>query len=66
MVCSKFKGLGWQEAIFSEFVGRKKRKGVRRVFQANPGVFIGEGAGVKLSDFGGMPLVDAIRWGTGA
>ena len=58
VVCNKCKGLGWQEEIFVEFAGREERKGVCRVFQASSGIVIGDGEGIKLSDFGGMPLSD--------
>ena len=58
IVCHSCKGQGWQESVFTEFTGRKEKKGVRRVFQTNPGIGIGEGKGFKLSDFGGMPVED--------
>lgn len=60
VVCGRCKGKGWQESVFQEFTGRKERKGVLRVFEANVGIVIGEGDGIKLSDFGGMPLADWI------
>lgn len=58
VVCARCGGTGWRESVFQEFTGRKERAGVRRVFETNPGVVIGEGGKIKLSDFGGMPLED--------
>lgn len=60
VVCSSCKGKGWKESVFQEFTGRKEKHGVRRVFETNPGIGLGEGNGTKLSDFGGMPLADWI------
>jgi len=58
VVCFRCKGEGWQVSVFKEFTGRKEKPGVRRVFETNPGIIIGEGGNIKLSDFGGMPLAD--------
>lgn len=58
VVCARCKGQGWQESIFQEFTERKKRRGIRRVFETNPGIGIGERDGITLSDFGGMPFKD--------
>lgn len=58
VVCHSCKGQGWKESVFVEFTERKEKPGVRRVFQTNPGVVIGEREGLALSDFGGMPLED--------
>lgn len=58
VVCVRCKGKGWRESVFRGFAGRKNKPGVRRVFEVNPGIGLGEGNGVKLSDFGGMPLAD--------
>ena len=60
VVCSRCKGEGWQESVFHEFTGRKEKAGVRRVFETNPGIVLGEGDGIKLSDFGGMPIANWI------
>lgn len=60
VVCSQCKGKGWQESIFEPFTGRKEKPGIKRVYQANPGIKIGEGNGHKLEDFGGMPLADWV------
>ncbi len=56
VVCSSCKGKGWQESVFQPFTVRKKKPGVRRVFQVNVGIVIGENEKVKLEDFGGMPI----------
>ena len=62
VVCSRCKGQGWQESVFTEFTGRKEKSGVRRVFQTNPGIGIGEvkEKGITLASFGGMPVADWI------
>lgn len=61
VVCNICKGTG--KAVFDMdykmFTGRKKRSGVKHVFQANAGIGIGTGGGkYKLSDFGGLPVKD--------
>lgn len=48
--CHKFKHE------YEEFIQRTSRKGVKRVYEINPGICIGEGRGHKLKDFGGMPI----------
>lgn len=68
VVCSRCKGEGKAvfEQTFKTFLGKKKRKGVDRVFQCNPGVGIGVvqanhktgEAAVKLEDFGGISYKD--------
>lgn len=61
VVCNGCRGTG--KAIFKmdykEFTGRKKRHGVKRVFQANVGIGVGKAGGkYKLEDFGGISFKD--------
>jgi len=58
VICYKCEGTGCYEYEYKykEFAGRKKIKGIKRVFAGNPGIGIGEGNGYKLKDFGGMPF----------
>lgn len=70
VVCSSCKGSGCREIVvrWKAFGGRKRRKGVRRVVQTNPGICVGEGHGHTLEDFGGLPYDDWERgesFGTG-
>jgi hypothetical protein len=64
VVCHTCKGTGEAVHVFEydDFSERQPRQGVRRVFEANPGIVIGEGNGHKLEDFGGMPY---RRWTCG-
>lgn len=57
IVCHTCKGTGQVHKIhkYTDFEGRKKKRGVMRVYQANPGICIGTGNGHRFSDFGGMP-----------
>ena len=57
VVCHACKGTGCHHVKieYDDFIGRKSRSGVKRVFEVNPGIKIVEGSGVTLSDFGGMP-----------
>ena len=60
IVCSKCKGTGCFHFVheFDDFVARSFKEGVKRVFQTNPGIGIGESSTLRLEDFGGMPISD--------
>lgn len=61
VVCQTCKGSGCETIVvpYEPFVARKLAPDVRHVYRTNPGIVIGEAAGVcKLTDFGGMPVVD--------
>jgi len=60
VVCHTCKGTGRHHFVhdYEEFKERALREGVKRVFQCNPGICVGEGQGYKLSDFGGQPFED--------
>jgi hypothetical protein len=62
IVCGKCKGTGCYQFAYEyeEFAGRKEREGIRRVYEANPGICVGASAesGLSLSDFGGLPYED--------
>jgi hypothetical protein len=65
VVCYLCKGTGKEHYVhtYKEFTKRKERKGIQRVFEANPGIKVGEGTSKdgkvwRLSDFGGMPYTD--------
>lgn len=61
VVCHVCKGGGCERITidYEPFVRRAAREGVTRVYRANPGICIGERAGVcGLEDFGGMPFAD--------
>ena len=63
IVCCKCKGSGRYvfTHTYEDFVNRKEPKTtVKRVFQANPGIVIGENNGTRLSDFGGMPYKEWV------
>jgi len=69
VVCHTCKGSGKEviEIDNTAFTGRTERKGVKRVFQHNPGFGIGtgnnqEGRSYRLEDFGGIPYAD---WAAG-
>lgn len=65
VVCFRCKGTGAATVTYDDFEGRKPpRKAVRRVYQTNPGICIGEGNGHKLEDFGGVPYEDWKRDGS--
>lgn len=63
VVCNGCNGTG--KAVhkfeYEEFDKRKERKDVRRVYQTNPGIGIGENDKVKLEDFGGMPYAEWLK-----
>lgn len=60
VVCSTCKGIGRVKFHYEyeDYEGRVKKQGVKRVFQTNPGICIGEGNGHKLDEFGGMSVED--------
>lgn len=63
VVCYTCEGIGGHvfRHDYEEFSGRKDAQvEIKRVFQANPGIGIGEDAkkGLTLEDFGGMPYHD--------
>ena len=65
VVCSRCKGTGEITLTleWKKFTGRKKpQERVRRVYECNPGIVIGEGNGNTLEEFGGMPFK---RWDAG-
>lgn len=63
VVCSKCEGTGCYHFVYyyKPFTGRKVRDDVKRVYQTNPGIKIGEGNGYKLEDFGGMPYENFLN-----
>ena len=57
VVCSRCNGTGKFHFVheYEEFTHREEKEGVKRVYQVNIGILIGEEVGVcKLEDFGGM------------
>jgi len=60
VVCHACKGTGCHHTKFEyeDFEGRQKHETAKRVYAANPGIFIGEDEKCKLEDFGGMTLED--------
>ncbi len=61
IVCYSCKGSGKIHFVhqYESFTERKKTpKTIRRVFEVNPGIGIGENATLHLEDFGGMPVED--------
>lgn len=60
VVCSSCDGTGCMKYnfVYKEFTKRKDSKNVKRVYQINPGVVIGEGCvngeNIGLEDFGGI------------
>lgn len=65
IVCHNCNGTGCYhfEHEYDPFEGRRKapRNPVKRVYEANPGIVIGEDKGFKLEDFGGMPYEDWVE-----
>lgn len=57
IVCYHCDGTGkvHRKLTYRDFEGRKRKDGIRRIYQTNPGIGIGEGNGYVLEDFGGMP-----------
>ena len=68
VVCHSCKGTGCYHFVhtYEEFTGRKPSTGIKRVFEVNPGIVIGEGKNegkdFTLEQFGGMPYAD---WASG-
>jgi hypothetical protein len=61
VVCSRCSGTGMVTLSGRRFVHRRRVKpDVRRVFHHNPGIQIGEGNGLRLEDFGGMPVEECV------
>lgn len=60
VVCHTCKGTGCHHYsyTYTEFTRRKKKNGIKRVYEANPGISIGKGNGYALEDFGGMPYTE--------
>jgi hypothetical protein len=56
VVCSHCKGTGCYHYVYEyePFVERKVRTDIKRVYETNPGIKIGEGGGYRLEDFGGI------------
>ena len=56
IVCHSCKGTGMttQSIEYDDFEGRKFKKGVKWVYECNPGIGVGEGNGHSFKDFGGM------------
>ncbi len=57
IVCHTCRGTG-KEVISIDntpFTGRKDKRGIKRVYECNPGIGIGDGNGHTFEEFGGMP-----------
>ena len=68
VVCHDCNGTGKFHFVhsYNEFEYRKEKKGIKRVYECNPGIGIGEGITeegkvLTLEDFGGMPHEDWIQ-----
>jgi hypothetical protein len=63
VVCSNCDGTGKHHFShnYDEFEGKIENKKVIRVYEANPGIGIGNRNNCKLEDFGGMPYKDWIN-----
>ena len=66
VVCHTCKGTGCKhiKIEYDDFEKRRRSRKVRRVYEVNPGIVIGEGDGLKLEDFGGMPYLDWLKRNT--
>lgn len=64
VVCHKCRGTGCFEFsyTYTPFASKKNKKGVKHVYETNPGICIGNGNGYKFEDFGGMTYED---WAAG-
>lgn len=60
VVCHTCKGTGCHKFIhtYEDFVFREQRKGIKHVYETNPGIGVGNAHGFKFEDFGGMPYED--------
>lgn len=58
VVCLTCNGTACHHVKFKyeDFEGRQKHETAKRVYAANPGICIAEGAECKLEDFGGLTL----------
>jgi len=64
VVCHTCKGTGLHHVKieYNDFTGRKERLNIKRVFETNPGIGVGEGKQrFSLSDFGGMPYKEWLQ-----
>lgn len=62
VICHTCNGSGCHHVKFEyqDFDGIKIRKRVKRVFEIGVGIAIGEGNGIHLEDFGGIPYQDWV------
>jgi len=60
VVCHYCRGTGCYHYKYSYniFKGRKDKKGIKWVYETNPGIRVGEGDGYRFDDFGGMSYRD--------
>ena len=64
IVCNRCNGAGWAHVVIEYEDPPEQRivkEGVRRVYKVNPGIYIGEGEGFNLEDFGGMAYTDWLN-----
>ena len=63
VVCHECDGTGKShfKREYEDFDARAKRKDIERVYEANPGIGIGNGNGHYLEEFGGMPYKDWLN-----
>ena len=64
VVCNTCEGTGCFKFKheYEEFTEREDLTGIKRVYQTNPGIYLGEREEYKLEDFGGLPF---IAWKNG-
>lgn len=55
VVCSRCGGTGGVHRELRVFTGRVLRPNIRRVYQRGTGFVVGEGGGLTLESFGGIP-----------
>lgn len=60
VVCYRCGGTGCKTITYTPFTERKRKVGIKRVYEWSNGIGIGEDAsrGISLEDFGGMPYKD--------
>jgi len=60
VVCNVCKGTGKQHYKFryKDFAGRQPNPKIKWVYEANPGISVGDGQDYQHSDFGGMSIDD--------
>jgi len=65
VVCGACKGTGKLHKIieYDDFTNRGKRKGVKKIIRANPGITVGINPvlGLTLESFGGMDYLDWLK-----